>query len=215
MIRMTLLAAALTLTQAASADYMVLDTGEIMPSGNYKFTATGQALTENAGLNLSARADMGVNENIGIRGIFGFGKMDMYGGAMVKWTPMKDDGKNAPSIGANAGLIYVSDGDYTDLVMRAEPFISKKLDVEEVTFIPYAAVPVNMRMRKFDAEGADDKNEVALQLVVGTQLRIPQVVPELQFIGEVGIDLNESPGYISLGVVYYLDSNAQEGSITQ
>jgi hypothetical protein len=219
MIKKTLLAAllqaALAFAPAVWADYMVLDTGEIMPSGNYKFTGDVQALTEDAGLNASVRGDMGINDDIGIRGVLGFGKMDMYGGALVKWTPVKDDGKNAPALGGNAGLLFVSDGDYRDMIVRVEPLISKKLDIEEVTLIPYASFPVNFRARKAENDFVDDENDVALQLVLGTQLRIPQVVPELQFIAEVGIDINEAPGYIGFGAIYYLDTVGETESITQ
>lgn len=207
--RLIPLVTAVLLTPAAWADYMVLDTGELMPKGNYKFTGTAQALTENAGLDLSGRVDLGVNEDFGVRGIFGFGKLDMYGGGMVKWTPIKDDNKNTPAIGLNAGLIYISDGDVKDMIIRGEPLVSKRIDIDEVTLIPYVSMPVNMRMRRSDDDRIDEKDEVALQLVVGSQLRIPQVKPELQFIAEVGIDLNESPGYIGLGAIYYLDTTGE------
>jgi hypothetical protein len=205
MIRGLILTAALILTSTASADYSVLDTGELMPSGNYKFTGDVQALTENAGVNVGARADMGINENFGVRALMGFGDMDFFAGGMIKWAAVKEE-KSRPFFGANAGLLYVGEGDFRDLIARVEPLVSKKIDIEEVTLIPYMSAPVGFRMRRSDSDLIDDKNDVTIQLAVGSQLRIPQVIPELQFIGEIGIDLNEAPGYISLGAIYYLDT---------
>lgn len=215
-----LLVLAFSLAPGAHADYAVLDNGELMPKGAFKFTGTAQALTENAGLNLSGRADIGINNDFAVRGLLGFGKTDLYTGALVKWIPIPDT-DSQPAIGGNAGLIYVKDGDVSDLIIRVEPMVSKKVKIEDVVFTPYGSFPVGFRTRKSDVDGVDDESDVTLQMVVGTQLKIPQF-EQLQFIAEVGIDLNESPGYISAGVVYYMDppgetsapaSNSNDGGV--
>src|SRR5688572_21060473 len=96
-----LLLSASLLAPMAHADYAVLDNGEIMKKGSFKLTGSAQALTENAGINLSGRGDMGINEDFGVRALLGFGKTDLYAGGLVKWLPIPDT-DNQPAIGGNA-----------------------------------------------------------------------------------------------------------------
>lgn len=206
-IRRAILITIVACAPAAQADYSVLDTGEIMKPGQYKFTGTGQVLTENAGVNLGARADMGFNEQFGVRALLGFGKTDMFVGGLVKWTPMQDT-DTQPAIGGNVGLLYVKDGDIRDMIIMTQPLVSKRVEIENVVFTPYGALPIGVRMRKSDNPAVDEDTEVTLQMVVGSQLKIPQF-ENLEFIAEVGIDLNESPGYLSVGAVYYFDSTGE------
>ncbi len=199
------LAATVLLGAPAWADYSVMDNGEVMKSGHYKVTGNTQVLTENAGINVGGRIDLGITEDTGVRALLGVGNTDLFFGGMFKWMPIPDTDKQ-PAIGGNIGILYIKDGEVKDLILRMEPLVSKKVTIEEVIFTPYASVPLGLRMRKSDKEDDGDK-DLTLQLVLGTQLQIP-TWQKLQFIAEVGIDLDKSPGYLNVGAVFYWDSEA-------
>ena len=188
---------------AWAAYYGVLDNGEIMGAGKYKATLNTQALTENGGLNLGGIFDIGMSEEFGVRGLIGFGKTDFYSGALVKWMPVPDI-ENQPAMGFNAGLVYAKDGGVADLTVRIEPMLSKRLVVEATTFTPYLALPVGIRMRDSNVRGEDDESTATFQMVVGSQLQVERW-KNLQFLAEIGIDLDNSPGYISVAGVFYFD----------
>lgn len=188
---------------AWAAYYGVLDNGEVLESGKYKLTPDLQALTKNGGMNLGVSADMGFQEDFGLRALVGFGKTDVYGGAMVKWMPIPDL-ENQPAIGINVGIIYGKDEDLRDLSFRFEPLISKRITVDQTVITPYAALPVSVRVRNSDDPLIEEETKMAFQLVIGSQLQI-EAYKNLQFIGEIGLDLEQAPGYVSLGAIFYFD----------
>jgi hypothetical protein len=192
-------------TPAYAAYYGLLDNGEVLPQGRYKLTGDAQVLTDNGGLNVGGTFDMGMNDEFGLRALLGFGKIDFYAGAMVKWMPIPDVDRQ-PAMGMNIGLVYGNDGDYSDLSFRFEPMLSKKITIESTVLTPYAAVPVSMRMRNADNDRIDDDTKATFQLVVGSQLQIEQW-KNLQFMAEIGIDLDNAPGYIAGAAVFYFDQD--------
>jgi len=198
------LSLALFLTLPAHAAYYgVLDSGEVLQSGKYKFTGDAQALTENGGLNLGASFDMGFQEEFGLRGLVGFGKTDFYAGGLFKWMPIPDL-DNQPAMGFNVGILYGKDGDVSDMTVRFEPLMSKRLTIEQTTFTPYVSLPVGVRVRDTNNPYINDDTKMTFQLVLGSQLQV-EAWKNLQFIGEVGIDLDEAPGYLSIGAILYFD----------
>lgn len=199
------------------ADYSVVDNGEVLKSGNYKVSGGTQFLTEGAGINLGFKGDMGLDHDKGLRAHAGFGRTDFSFGGFFKWMPMQDSGAGSagkadaevqPNLGGNAGILYLKDGEVSDMIIRVEPMVSKVVKIEEAIFTPYAVFPVGMRIRKSDDPAINEDTVIPIQMVVGTQLQIPQF-DLLQFIAEIGIDLNKSPGYLFAGVVYYLDSSGE------
>lgn len=187
--------------QASHAYYSVLDNNELLTKGNYKLTGTGQIFTdEGGGVDLSTRFDAAINEDFGVRGILGFGEVDFFAGAMLRWVPIPDI-ENQPAVGVHTGLIYGNDGDYRDFTVRIEPVVSKVFDQNGTIFTPYASLPLGIRFR--DGEYEDD-TDLVWQLVAGSQLQLP-AFKKLQFIGEIGLDLNKAPSYINLGAVLYFD----------
>jgi hypothetical protein len=189
----------------AWAYYGVLDTGEVMGAGKYKATGSSQFVTDSGGMNVGGRFDAGFQDEFGVRGIVGFGKTDFFLGGMVKWVPIPDIDKQ-PAIGFGAGLVYGQDNDYSDLSFRFEPIASKKFDVNGLFLTPYVSLPISSRMRKFDNAGIKDDNDVVVQLVVGSQVQVEQL-KDWQFIGEVGVDLNDAPSFFTVGAIYYFDTN--------
>jgi hypothetical protein len=197
------LLAFLVSSPAWAAYYGVLDNGEVLGEGKYKLTTDVQALTKNGGLNLGAMGEMGFQEDFGVKALIGFGKTDFYGGAMFKWMPIPDL-ENQPAIGVNLGVIYANDEDVRDLSFRAEPMVSKRLSVDETVFTPYVSLPVSVRVRNTDDPAIEEETRMTFQLVLGSQLQIA-AYKNLQFIAEIGLDLDQAPGYVSMGAVWYFD----------
>ena len=183
------------------AYYDVLDNGEILQSGHYKFTAGLQTLTSSGGLNMGLMFDAGFQEEYGIRILGGLGKTDYYTGGLFKWMPIPDI-EGQPAIGFNVGLVYAKWNDNRDLTFRFEPLVSKKFEMESVTLTPYGSLPLGLRTRNSDVNEAG--SAVTWQLVAGSQLQIEKW-KNLQFMGEIGLELEHAFSHISLAAIYYFD----------
>jgi hypothetical protein len=193
----------LVFANSAFAYYTVLDNGEVMGQGVYKFTGVTQILTDEGGLDVTGMADLGLTDEFGARGLLGFGKTDFYVGGMFKWMPVPDI-DNQPAVGFNGGLIYAHDAGVTEVTVRVEPLVSKRFNVEATVLTPYASLPIGIQMR--NASDRDDKTRVASQMVFGSQVQI-EAWKNLQFMGEVGINLDNSPSHIAAAAVLYFDES--------
>lgn len=183
------------------AYYEVLDTGEIMAPGHYKLTATGQALTSTGGANVAAIFDAGFQEQYGVRAIAGFGHTDYFLGTYFKWMPIPDM-DSQPAIGFNLGLLYAKQADVRDLNFRFEPLLSKKFSGDTLVLTPYVTLPFGLRTR--NSETQDSRASVTWQLAVGSQVQIERW-KNLQFMGEIGLDLENAVSYVSAAAVWYFD----------
>jgi len=185
----------------AQAYYTVMDNAEVLPKGVYKATGELQFITDRGGMNLASRFDAGVSEEIGLRGLFGFGTTDIFFGGLVKWIPFPDiDGQ--PAIGMNAGLLYARDDENRDLTIRLEPLVSKEFELGNFWLTPYASLPVGIRVRNSDV--AKDSTDLTFQIAAGSQLQVEKW-KNLQFMAEIGFDIDKAYSYVSGSVVYYFD----------
>ncbi len=188
------------------AYYDVLDNAEVLEPGKFKLTGATQALTSTGGGNLDAIIDAGIQQDFGLRGIVGVGTTDYSLGAMVKWIPIPDV-ENQPAVGFNVGLLYGKWHDAKDLTFRFEPLVSKKFVMEQVTLTPYASLPLGLVTRNSSTQNTD--SQIAWQFVAGSQVQIEKW-KNLQFIGEVGVDLDHSLSHISVGALWYFDEHGFE-----
>ncbi|MGE4133151.1 MAG: hypothetical protein AB7F86_16030 [Bdellovibrionales bacterium] len=185
---------------SAHAYYSIMDTGEAL-TDRYKLTGEAQLLTDRGGGNASARFDVGINEEWGFRGLAGFGKIDMFFGGFAKWRAVEET-EDMPLFALNAGLVYVKNDGVRDLILRLEPLASKKFDLEGIVLTPYGSLPIGIRSSDADP-GKNDEDAITLQLVAGAQLHIKEW-EYVDFLTEIGVELNEAPTYISVGAIYYL-----------
>jgi hypothetical protein len=184
--------------------YSVLDTGEVLKSGQYKLTGDAQILTKNGGLNVGGTFDMGFQEQFGLRALVGFGSTDVFAGGLFKWTPIPDV-DNQPMIGMNIGVLYGKDDSISDMSVRFEPIVSKRLVVDQTTITPYASLPISIRNRHSEDWWVKDGTRGTFQMVVGSQLQVEKW-RNLQFMAEIGLDLDQAPAYLSVAAVFYFDS---------
>ena len=198
---LALLVSLFTIAAPARAYFALLDNAEILPEGHYKVTGDLQDLTDSGGVNVGLRADVGFQEEYGVRGLIGAGVTDFFMGGFFKWVPIPDV-KGQPAIGINAGVVFATDDGERALTFRFEPLLAKKFETSVGQFTPYGSIPVGFRNR----QGTDRKNagNVTVQAIVGSQLQIKKWT-NLQFLAEVGVDLNEAPSHVALAAVFYFD----------
>ena len=190
-----------TLTHPARAYFALLDNAEIMPEGHYKVTGDLQALTDTGGLNIAARADAGFQEEYGVRGMIGTGVTDFFMGGYFKWVPIPDV-KGQPALGVNVGVLFATDDGERSLTFRLEPLIAKKFESSVGSWTPYGSIPVGFRNRQGTDRHAN--SDVTVQAISGTQFQTKKWT-NLQFLGEVGVDLNDALSHIALAAVFYFD----------
>jgi hypothetical protein len=195
---------ALLLSSPCWAYYEVLDTGEVLAPGHHKITGGLQALTDDGGANMTGIFDTGLQQDWGLRGIVGFGKTDYSLGGMVKWVPIPDV-EGQPAVGLNAGLTYARWNDANELTFRFEPLVSKKFMIDTAAITPYASVPIGVRVRNSNRADVDDDTQTTFQLALGSQLQVEQL-KNLQFIAELGLDLDHAFPYVSVGALFYFDN---------
>lgn len=190
------------------AYYDVLDTGEILAPGKYKLTGGVQALTSTGGGNVDAMVDMGIQDQFGVRALAGFGKTDYSVGAMFKWVPIPDV-ENQPAVGFNLGLVYAKWMDARDLTLRFEPLVSKKFVLDVCTLTPYASLPLGIRTRNSNNRDIDTTTRIPVQFVIGSQLQVPKW-ENIQFMAEIGVDVDQALSHITVGALWYFDQNGFE-----
>ena len=200
----TILLAA-TLTAAPSWAYNeVLSTGQVLERGQFRLTGGLQALTERGGANVTGIIDTGIQEDFEVRGILGFGKTDYLLGALVQWVPIPDV-EGQPAVGFLTGITYARWFNGSEFTLQWNPLVSKKFAVGEGAIIPYAGIPLGLRFRDNQTVGVADTTQMTIQVTGGAQIQVERW-KNLQFIGEVGINLEHAYSYVSAGALFYFDT---------
>lgn len=194
-----------TLTAAPSWAYNdVLATGEVLERGHFRLSGGLQALTERGGANVTGVIDTGIQDDFELRGLLGFGKTDYSLGALVKWVPIPDV-EGQPAVGFLTGLTYARWLDGSEFTLQWNPLVSKKFAVGEGAITPYASLPLGLRFRDNHTAGVSDTTQMTIQVTGGAQIQVERW-KNLQFIGEVGINLDHAYSYVSAGAIFYFDT---------
>lgn len=181
----------------ASAYYTTMDTGQMLKLGEYKLGAEAQFITEgDDGVNIGARFDGAINDELGWKTLLGAGTTDLFLGGFVKWVPFPDTEKQ-PAIGVIAGVLYAHYEDLNELSLRAHPFISKKFALEFGDITPFFALPIGIRT-------ADSETDVPFQVALGAEFR-PTGIEKINFLAEIGFDINDAFPYFAIGATLQFD----------
>lgn len=168
-----------------------MDSGTILPAGNYKLGAETHFITEgDDGVNLAARFDGPITDELNWKTLLGFGTTDFFAGGFIKWVPIPDL-ENQPAIGVTAGVLYANFEDISELSLRVHPFISKKFDLEFGDVSPYLALPVGIATR-------EDETDVPFQAALGVEF-LPDGLEKINFVAELGFDINDAFPYFAFG----------------
>ncbi len=193
-----LIVGALLVAPKAQAYYSTLDSGEMVGENQYQAMASMQSIfNKYDGMNFTGRLDTGIRDDISVRGVLGFGKVDFHIGVLSKWIPFPDTDQQ-PAIGAEAGVLLARIGSVTQYSLRVHPLVSKRLELEIGDVIPYASLPTGVTIQS--GSGADE-TFTPLQLVIGSELR-PLEVKDWSFFAELGLNLHKSFGYIAASAAY-------------
>ena len=175
----------------------VMDTADLLDKDNYNLTIEGQLIAEDdSGVNLNAKIETSLMDEFSVNAEAGFGHIDFYGGVGLKWAPIPDLGSQ-PAMSIAGGIYYAVFEGENQLIVRAEPIISKKYDTHYGVFTPYASLPLNFTT-------FDNETNFATQLVIGTHFE-ERSISNFTFFGEIGFDISEAINYFSVGMLFKID----------
>ncbi|MCC7405947.1 MAG: hypothetical protein IT288_16260 [Bdellovibrionales bacterium] len=199
--RLLVVLVSLLVAVKANALYSIMDTGDLLPEGQFRANVETQFITDgDDGVNFNGRFDTWFRDDANLRGVVGFGTTDIYLAAFYKWVPFPDV-EGQPAIGVAGGLAYarfdVEDETIGELSIRVHPLISKKFATEYGDFTPYGSLPFGVASREGDME-------LPLQIVGGVEWKTLEW-QKLTFSAEVGFDVSKAFSYISLGAQLYFD----------
>lgn len=186
------------LTQSASAGYLsILESGEVLPAGQYQFGIAPQLLlNEGGGADVDAYVDAPFSDAGSFRVLAGGGKVDFHIGGAVKYVPFPDV-DNQPAIGLRAALWYARVSEVNVMTLQLAPLLSRKVETDAGLFVPYAALAL-------DFTSAKDDNHTGVQFVGGSEWKTPDV-PNMTFAAEVALNLNKSYSALNLSVAFPFD----------
>ncbi len=191
----------LSFSSLSHAHFSALDTADILEANRYRLQVEPQIVSGNAsGSNVTVRMDSALGIDSQIKGILGLGSFDFQAGLLYKWAPIPDmEGQPAMSIAG--GLSYANYSGQDLVTVKIYPIISKKFNWEMGIIKPYGSLPLGMA----------SKNGVStypVQLALGTEVHFKDI-KDLDFYGEVGIDVKDAFNYISIGIAAYFDESGK------
>ncbi|MGE3975928.1 MAG: hypothetical protein AB7F59_15495 [Bdellovibrionales bacterium] len=187
---------ALPFTNNAYAYFSTMDTGDILPSGQYKLGVEPQYVSDPSGLNLNSFFDAGVTESSNIRVVAGVGSVSFNTGLFYKWVPIPDY-QNQPAVGLMVGGTWARYKSENYPSVRFHPIVSKAFDTNIGLLTPFAALP-------FGITAGPSRNTYPMQLAVGSDWK-PDGLEKVHFMVEMGLNLNEAFSYVSVASVIYFD----------
>jgi hypothetical protein len=205
MVKTATLSLALSVLGASSAQayYSVIDTGEVITPHTYQVSLEPQLITNRYdGAELVGRFDAGLDEASSVRGTLGVGSVHFEIGGFYKYVPFPDVG-NQPAVGGEAGVIIATVPAGTEISFRFHPLVSKRLETEIGDFIPYASLPLGLTFRP-------DRTVIPIQVALGTEFR-PLNYQNLSGFFEIGVDMLDAFGYVSIAAAYRFDDATIRG----
>jgi hypothetical protein len=195
----------MTLSAPAFALYTFMDSGDMLEAGRYATGTELQAITSgDEGINFLGKIDGGLNDEFNFRASVGTGHTDFQIQGLLKWVPIPDT-DSQPAIGISTGLLWAryefkradTENEFT---VRVIPFVSKRFETENRGVItPFAALPFGIR-------DYGSESDVPFNLVLGSKYAHPDVTG-VTFIGELGLDIDESFDYVTIGAIFSMDEN--------
>ncbi|MDZ4662174.1 MAG: hypothetical protein SGJ18_11215 [Pseudomonadota bacterium] len=181
------------------AHFSAMDTADTLPENRYRLMLEPQVISGGpSGTNILVRFDASLNNESGFRGVLGIGSLDLQAGAFYKWAPIPDVG-DQPAIALTTGFAYANYDGQDLFSLRAYPTVSKRYQWELGELNPYLSLPFSMASQ-------DGQSLFPIQLAIGSEIKFRQL-KDLDFYGEVGIEVKDSYSYISIGVAAYFDES--------
>ncbi len=174
-------------------------TGDILPKNHYRATLEGQSFfTEYSGLNIIGQLSAPIDNESEFSGILGTGQALIMTGGFYKWVPFPDIDQQ-PAIGAKIGFIYARLLEDSVFSARFHPFISKSFETQIGFLNSYLSLPLGVTT-------IGDKGSVPINLTFGVDYKTYHF-KNLTFMFEIGMDIQESFSYFSLGINLTFDES--------
>ncbi len=188
----------LLLSVPAFAYNSVIQTGDVVDPGAFQAAIIPQVIFNRFnGVNADLVLDVGVDNGSSARGLIGIGSgVDFEVGGLYKYVPFPDT-ERQPAIGGEFGIVFARTVGKSEVDLRFNPLISKKLETEVGDFSPYLSLPIGVAIR-------DGETLLPIQLAVGTELRLLST-PSLSFFIEGGFNVYQAFGYMSGAVAWRFD----------
>ncbi len=198
--------AATTLSSSAFAFYTFQDTGDMLAAGRYATVTELQFVTSrDSGVNFVGKLDGGLNDEFNFRAVIGTGNTDFQIQGLLKWVPIPDY-ENQPAIGLTTGFLWARydsrasrDETENEFSVRVIPFVSKKFETDIGLITPYVALP--FAIRDYGSE-----SDVPFHLALGSKYSHSDIAG-VTFTAEVGLDIDDSFDYVSIGAIFSMDEN--------
>ncbi|PWU17183.1 MAG: hypothetical protein C5B49_09385 [Bdellovibrio sp.] len=183
------------------------ESGDVLPRGTYKLGGGPQfRMSElpgfsgtNSAATISTFMEGGIRDDLGWRATLGAGDLGFFLGGGMKWIPFPDY-ENQPAMGLRADVNFGKKNDSTLSAIRVAPLISKGVQTELVTFVPYAALPLGLA-------SVDSTSSFMMQLALGSDIK-PDAWKTVMFNVELGANITKAFSYLSINAFYLFDGGA-------
>lgn len=179
-------------TTQAQAFSFVGESAEIMNQNyaagvgpQFKFSGGG-------GTNVSVWGDLRLSDELSTRALVETGDTDFYASGSLKYIPFPDL-ETQPAVGGKITLGVINDNGGSGTVLRIEPLVSKKFQVEQWTLTPYGSLPVTW------IAGFKGRGQSAIQIVAGSEVG-QNSWKDWSLGAELGLQAKDSETY---GLVYF------------
>lgn len=187
--------------QNSYAYLSLMSTGEILPENQYRVSGELQDITtDGEGANVLVSLDTPFREDMNFRFEAGTGATDYALAGFLKWVPFPDL-DTQPAIGIMGGVSFSGNHGYSSFSALIKPFISKTYEFEFGHFTPYGGLTTG-------STSSDGHSSSPLFVHGGMEWK-PKDLPQLNFMGEIGFDINDAFNYISISASYYFASIAE------
>lgn len=183
----------------SNAKFSTFDTADILRKDEMRLGAETQIVfSRDPGVNVIGHFDVPTSADSELKFLMGTGKTSFQVGSFFKFVPFPDF-ERQPGIGGMFGVIVTSQDGKAGIHFRLHPLVSKRFETENIgTFTPYTSIPFGISAEK-------GTTYYPVNFVLGTTW-LPQNMKHLNVVGEMGVELQSSFTYFSLGVSLPFDT---------
>jgi len=185
----------------ASAYLGLLTDGEVLSSGQQSLGIESQfVFNKNDGINFAGHYAAGLSESLEFLADAGLGATDFFIGGNLKFVPYPDY-ENQPAIGFVFGATYANEEDNGFATVQFKTFVSKRFDIDYGQISPYAAFSYGVTMTN------EDNAEDPFHFIIGSKYKHFEW-EDIFLYAELGTSVDEAFNYVSVKLVFLLDSKA-------
>lgn len=183
---------------SSSHAYLTMgESAELVPENQFRATLEPQINY----FAVNSHLDLGVAEDAQIRLSLGVGGTGSNLDFFYKRVPYPDY-DNQPAIGYKIGASFLAVGNKdTVLTPMFAPIISKNLIIHKDRWTPYLSLPIGVSVHK-------STSKTPVHFVAGIEY-VPSSVENMQFGGEMGLNVKDSFTYVSGYVSFYFEPTEQ------